>query len=83
MVLHPDGDVIKDDLVDASTGRPYRFLPENEAFRDEITALAFAHDGTFQLRQVVPRPIPLREEPFEVAWAAFRSKTVFKNTAHS
>ncbi len=66
-------------LTDPHTNTPYRFLPENEALRDEILCVRYNSDADdfFDLRTVKPRPIPDREVAFEPAWAEYRQGKIY------
>ena len=80
MVLNDDGDVISPDLVDPATGKPYAFVAENEELRKTIAVveLQSAEEGTFRITRVPVRPIPHRDDAFEMAWTAFRTGEVYK-----
>lgn len=67
-------------LKDPATGAPLRFIPENESLRSEIieAELADLDEAAFTFRTVHCRPIPERDEPFELAWAAFRSGETYR-----
>ncbi len=67
-------------LVDGETGKPYRFLEENKALRDEILAVTYDEtDGDLFTTRVVPvRPIPKRDIAFEPAWTEYREGRVFE-----
>ena len=80
MVLRDDGDEIHPELTDPDTGRPYRFAPENEGLRCTIAEviLADAEEAAFSFRRVPVRPIPHRDDPFELAWTAYRAGEVFR-----
>ena len=80
MVLREDGDVVHPDLVDPSTDRPYAFVPENEELRQTIAEVEIdsIDNGTFSLKRVSVRPIPARDDPFEVAWTAYRTGEVYR-----
>ena len=79
MALRDDGAEIHPMLVDPDTGRPYRLARENEELRSTIAelVLADAEAGTFSCRRVAARPIPSRDQPFELAWTAYRTGEVF------
>lgn len=80
VVLRQDGDVVHPDLIDPRTGEPYAFVPENEELRSTIAEVSIrsVEEGTFDFERVPVRPIPIRDEPFELAWAAFRSGEVYR-----
>ncbi|MCX8052339.1 MAG: FAD-binding protein [Armatimonadetes bacterium] len=80
MVLADGGDVIHPDLIDPSTGRPFAFLPENESLRNTIAEIEIESldQCAFLIRRVPVRPIPERDEPFELAWTAFRNGEVYR-----
>ena len=67
-------------LVEPETGKPYRFLEENEDLRN--TVLTLVHNGAaedlFDVRDVPVRPIPDRDVAFEVAWGEFREGKVYE-----
>jgi len=79
MILHREGTTISPGLVDPEAGIPYSFIPENEAFRAEITELEWVgpEASAFRLRQVPLRPLPARDEPFERTWAAYRAGRIY------
>jgi len=80
MVLAGDGAVIHPDLIDPSTNRPFAFAPENEELRKTIAEVEIdsLDDCTFRITRVPVRPIPERDEPFELAWTAFRTGEVYR-----
>lgn len=80
MVLNDDGDVISPDLLDPATGRPYAFVAENEELRQTIAEVEIGslEDCSFRIKRVPVRPIPIRDEAFELAWTAYRSGEVYK-----
>lgn len=80
MVLREDGDVIHPGLVDPSSGTPFAFVAENEDLRSTIAEaeLVSAEDGLFAFQRVPIRPIPKRDDAFELAWAAYRSGEVYR-----
>lgn len=67
-------------LIDPATSQPYRFLPENQALRNQILHLRYdsRSPDLFAAWDVPPRPIPHRDVAFETAWAEFRSGGVFR-----
>lgn len=80
VVLRDDGVVVHPDLINPATGRPFAILPENEELRFSIAEIEVESldSCTFKVSRVPVRPIPQRDEPFELAWAAFRSGEVYK-----
>lgn len=80
MVLNDDGDIISPDLIDPSTNQPYAFVAENEDLRSTIAEVEIdsVEAGTFHLRRVPVRPIPARDDAFELAWTAYRNGEVYK-----
>jgi len=74
------GSVIHPDLINPETGKPFRFIPEKEPLRGEIieTRLSDMDDLQFTFDAVPCRPIPERDETFELAWAAFRSGEIYR-----
>lgn len=80
VVLREDGEIIHPDLVDPRTGRPYAIVPENEDLRDTIAEVSIrsVEDGSFTFCRTAARPIPVRDDPFELAWAAYRSGEVYR-----
>ncbi|MDO8683716.1 MAG: FAD-binding protein [Armatimonadota bacterium] len=80
MALRDDGDEIHPNLIDPDTGKPYRFVPENEALRATIAEVRLAepNKAAFAIRRVPVRPIPQRDDPFELAWTAYRTGKVFR-----
>jgi hypothetical protein len=79
-VLDESGEEMHPSLIDPATGSPYRFLPENEALRDEILVLSHddAAEDLFDVRVERPRPIPHRDVPFETAWGEFREGRIYE-----
>ena len=79
MILREDGDLIHPDLIDPSTGRPFAFVPENEELRNTIAEIELlsSDDAAFAIKRVPVRPIPTRDEPFELAWTAYRNGEVY------
>lgn len=79
MVLDDDGEVISPDLIDPGTGRPYAFLAENEELRHTIAEVEIdsLENCTFRIIRVPVRPIPVRDEAFELAWTAYRTGEVY------
>lgn len=80
MVLRDDGVPVAPDLLDPATGRPYRFIPENEARRQEIAEIELvdAEQARFAVRYTTPRAVPTRDEPFEKMWTAFRQGEIYR-----
>ena len=80
MVLSDHGREIGPDLINPETGRPYRFIPENESLRQEIIEIALddAAEASFTIQTVRPRPIPEYNDAFEKLWAAFREGTIYE-----
>lgn len=79
VVLSEGGQIIHPGLTDPETGQPLAFLPENEELRATVAELeaVSVEEGAFAIRRVPVMPIPMRDEPFEIAWAAYRSGEVF------
>ncbi len=79
MVLREDGEIVHPDLIDPDTGRPYAFVPENEELRKTIAEVEIdsIDSGSFEIERVPVRPIPDRDDPFELAWAAYRTGEVY------
>ena len=80
LVLREDGSVVHPDLLDPDTDRPYAFAPENEELRKTIAEVEIdsIQDGTFNIKRVPVRPIPARDDPFELAWTAYRTGEVYR-----
>ncbi len=80
MVLSDDGDVISPELIDPQTNRPYAFVAENEELRQTIAEVVIrsVERGVFDFKRGPVRPIPLRDDPFELAWTAFRNGEVYR-----
>ncbi len=80
IVIREDGDVISPDLTNPATGEPFKFVPENLDLRTTIAevSLTSADDATFKITRVRVRPIPERDDAFELAWTAFRNGEVYK-----
>lgn len=83
MVADAAGDVVHPDLVDPGTGCPLAFIPENETLRETIAEveLESPESCTFRIEHVRVRPIPQRDEPFEVAWARYRGGEIYGQDA--
>ncbi|MDH7602274.1 MAG: FAD-binding protein [Armatimonadota bacterium] len=79
LVLREDGFVIHPELVNPASGKPLAFAPENEDLRATIAELEVSSldECSFRITRVPVRPIPERDEPFELAWSAFRTGEVF------
>ncbi|MDO8587261.1 MAG: FAD-binding protein [Armatimonadota bacterium] len=80
MVLRDDGDEIHPTLIDPDTNEPYRFVPENEELRETIAEIVLtdAETASFSIRRAPVRPIPRRDDPFELAWTVYRNGEVFR-----
>ena len=80
MVIREDGDVISPDLINPATGEPFAFVPENEELRATIAEvrLKSLEEAEFEIKRVPVRPIPERNEAFEVAWTAHRNGEVYR-----
>jgi len=80
IVLGDHGRQIHPDLVDPATDRPFAFVAENESLRATIAELEVdsLDECTFRITRVPVRPIPVRDDPFELAWASFREGEVYK-----
>ncbi len=57
-----------------------KIVPENEELRESIAEveLASSDDAEFRFSRVPVRPIPIRDEAFELAWTAFRTGEVYR-----
>jgi succinate dehydrogenase/fumarate reductase flavoprotein subunit len=79
-ILDPQGTEMHPKLIDADTGKPYRFKPENESLRNEIVQLAFDEKSAdlFAVKIVKPRPVPDRNIAFEPAWTEFREGKIYQ-----
>lgn len=80
MVIQEDGDVISPHLINPATGKPFSFVPENEELRATIAEveLRSLDNATFTFRRFPVRPIPLRDDAFELAWTAYRTGEVYR-----
>lgn len=80
LVLSEVGDTVHTDIVDPSTGSPLAFLPENPELRSSIAEvqLESAENAEFAIRRVPVRPVPIREDPFEAAWRAYRAGDIYR-----
>ena len=80
MVLRDDGDIISPDLINPATGEPFRFVQENEELRNTIAEveLTSPDEPAFEISRVPVRPIPERDDAFELAWTAFRNGEVYQ-----
>ncbi len=54
-------------------------MPENEELRKTIAEveLLSLDDASFAIKRVPVRPIPMRDDPFELAWTAYRNGEVY------
>ncbi|MBN2581785.1 MAG: FAD-binding protein [Planctomycetes bacterium] len=79
-ILDPDGTDMHPKLVDPETGKPFRFVPENEALRNEIVQLWFDAKAAdlFAWNTVAPRPLPERQIAFEPAWTEYREGKIYE-----
>ena len=79
VVLKAHGDVAVPEVIDPATGKPYRYIAENESLRQEIAEFELTDADQFQFTSsAVPvRPVPHRDEIFERMWAAYRSGEIF------
>lgn len=80
MILSEGGELIHPDLVDPLTGKPFAFVPENEELRNTIAEIELLsiEDASFAIKRVPVRPIPMRDDPFELAWTAYRNGEVYR-----
>ena len=80
MVLREDGEVISPNLINPATNSPFRFAAENEELRNTIAEVGIDNvdEGTLRFRRVPVRPIPERDDAFELAWAAYRTGEVYR-----
>lgn len=80
MVLRDDGDIIHPNLINPATGKPYAFVPENEELRKTIAEVQIKSidNAEFETTRVPVRPIPQRDDAFELAWTAFRTGEVYR-----
>ncbi|MGB9620420.1 MAG: hypothetical protein ACPL7K_08415, partial [Armatimonadota bacterium] len=80
IVLQDGAEIIHRNLVDPSTGRPLSFVPENEDLRATVAEIEVdsLDDCTFTITRIPVRPIPIRDDPFELAWASFREGEVYR-----
>ncbi|MFW6133064.1 MAG: FAD-binding protein [Planctomycetota bacterium] len=78
-ILDESGTEMHPYLIDPATDRPYRFVEENEALRDEILRLRYDPDAAdlFGVWAVSPRQIPVYDEAFEPTWTAYREDRIF------
>ncbi|MFQ3549993.1 MAG: FAD-binding protein [Armatimonadota bacterium] len=79
MVLKENGDVIHKDLINPVTNSPFAFIEENISLRETIAEIELDSEKecTFKIQRVPVRPIPDRDEAFELAWTAYRTGEVF------
>jgi len=80
MVIRDDGDIIHPDLINPATNEPFRFVAENEELRKTIAEVEIdaVGDAVFSMKRVPVRPIPHRDDAFELAWTAFRNGQVYR-----
>ncbi len=80
VVVADDGEVVHHNLTDPATGKPLRVLPENTDLRTTVAELVMlgSNPPTFCIERVAISPIPQRDEPFELAWRAFRDGEVYR-----
>lgn len=80
MVIREDGDTISPDLINPATNKPFTFVAENEDLRQTIAEvqLKSVDEAIFEIKRVPVRPIPIRDDAFELAWTAFRNGEVYK-----
>ena len=80
MVMREDGDGIHPSLVDPNTKRPFAFVAENEELRKTIAEVSIdsLDEATFKFKRVSVKPIPSRDDAFELAWTAYRTGEVYK-----
>jgi succinate dehydrogenase/fumarate reductase flavoprotein subunit len=79
LVASQAGREIHPGLIDGQTGRPLRYLPENESLRQSILRLRYdaAQADLFSCQNISPRPAPPAPTAFEPAWADFREKRIY------
>jgi len=79
MVIDDAGEVIHTSLTNPTTGKPITFLAENEELRNTIAEIELVSlaEPKFSIARVPVRPIPVRDDAFELAWAAFRNGEVY------
>lgn len=75
MVLEPNGRCVHGQLDSAL----WRFVPENEDFRDQVMETQAATGGKAVSRWVPRRPLPESDVWFETAWASYRNGEIFNS----
>jgi hypothetical protein len=80
VVRSSDGEQVHPHLIDPTEGTAFAIVPENICLRDFITEVEISSvdDGTFCFNNVPVRPIPARDDAFELAWAAFRNGDIYR-----
>ncbi len=80
MVICEDGDIISPDLINPATGEPFKFVAENLDLRATVAEIELTSidDAAFKFIRVPVRPIPERDDAFELAWTAFRNGEVYR-----
>ena len=80
LVASAAGREIHPKLIDPNTGRPLRYLPENESLRRAILRLRFDNEQAdlFSCQTVAPRPALSSTAAFETAWADFRAGRIYE-----
>ncbi|MHC4714220.1 MAG: hypothetical protein ACYTAN_13290, partial [Planctomycetota bacterium] len=79
-ILDENGREMHPALAHPETGKPYRFLEENKALREEILCVTYDEQAAdlFETRLTPVRPIPARDIAFEPAWTEYREGQVFR-----
>lgn len=79
LVLSEDGTGIHPDIKDPETGEALKFLRENEELRESVIRIRFDADSEdlFRSETVAVRPAPRDRKAFELAWADYRSGSIY------
>lgn len=80
MVMRDDGDIVHSSLINPADGKPIAFVPENEGLRKTIAEIEIdsLQDASFKATRIPVRPIPIRDDAFELAWTAYRTGEVYE-----
>jgi len=62
----------------AKLGTDWRFLPEDEAFREFVLQTTVSADLSIRHAWVNRRPLPEPDDWFETVWSAYRDKSIYE-----
>jgi len=81
LVLTQDGIEIHPDVIDKATGKPLKFMPENQSLRNSILQIEYDRNSPdlFRSSTIDLRPAPTERKAFEPAWMDYREGKIYSS----